>query len=122
MNFSKIKIIKVCLMLTAAVNEGQDSLEFLLWSGRRGAAALSQLKPGSAVMRGKLRLSLEDVSHELSIQRPCKEHTVRKRLCGVWHSTELFLAPRPSAFFGQYGAAALVCKTEPLWPSRTACQ
>ena len=44
-------------MLTAAVNEGQDSLEFLLWSGRREAAALSQLKPGSTVMRGKLRLS-----------------------------------------------------------------
>ena len=43
-------------MLTAAVNEGQDSLKFLLWSGRGGAAALSQLKPGSAVMRVKLQL------------------------------------------------------------------
>ena len=43
-------------MLTVAVNEGQDSLEFLLWSGRGGAVALSQLKQGSAVMRVKLQL------------------------------------------------------------------
>ena len=33
MKFSKIKIIKVCLKVIVAVNEGQDSLEFLRWSG-----------------------------------------------------------------------------------------
>ena len=33
MKFSKIRMIKVCLKFIVAVNEGQNSLEFLRWRG-----------------------------------------------------------------------------------------
>ena len=33
MKFSKIRMIKVCLKFIVAVNEGQNSLEFLRWKG-----------------------------------------------------------------------------------------
>ena len=48
MKFSKIRIIKVCLKFIVAVNEGQNSLEFL-----RLGTALSQLKPASAGVKVK---------------------------------------------------------------------